>query len=80
MKRSVKRYNVIKSKFYINNPLDYGYEEVKLKSFNDITAAEWWIEDNLDKFIKPEEKENTCLQVIADFDDDKEYVLRSYTL
>lgn len=79
MLRKLKKYIVIKSKFYINNPRDYGYKEKKLKQFNNITDAKNWIDDNIAKYIKNSDK-NTCLQIIADYNDDKYYVIASYTL
>lgn len=78
--RSIKKYTVIKSKFYINSPLDYGYKESALKSFDNITDAEIWTENNIENCINKKEASDTCLQVIADFGDDKCYVLRTYTL
>lgn len=79
MIRKLKQYTVIKSKFYINDPLDYGYKEIKLKDFSNFTDAENWIDDNITKYIKSSDN-NTCLQIIADYNDDKCYVLASFTL
>ena len=78
--RSIKKYTVIKSKFYIKSPLDYGYKESVLKSFDNITDAEIWTENNIENYINKKEASDTCLQVIADFGDDKCCVLRTYTL
>lgn len=79
MNRQVKKYIVIKSKFYIKNAFDYGYKEKKLKQFCNITDAKNWINDNIAKYIKSSDN-NACLQVIADFNDEKCYVIASYTL
>lgn len=78
--RNIKKYIVIKSKFYIKSPLDYGYKENVLKSFDNITDAEIRATSNIEKHINKQEATNTCLQVIADFGDEKSYVLRTYTL
>lgn len=79
MIRKLKKYIVMKSEFYINNSCDYGYKEKKLKQFNNIADAENWINDNIAKHIKSSD-ENTCLQIIADYNDDRYYVIASYIL
>lgn len=79
MKRQVKNYMVIKSEFYIKNAFDYGYKEKKLKQFNCITDAENWINNNITKYIKSSDV-NTCLQIIANYGDDKCYVIASYEI
>lgn len=78
--RSIKKYIVIKSKFYIKSPLDYGYKESALKGFDNITDAEIRATNNIENYINKQEATNTCLQVIADFGDEKSYVLRTYTI
>lgn len=79
MVRKIKKYWVIKSTFYIKSPLDFGYKEEKIKHFSNLTDACWWAENNISKYIMKKDK-NTYLQVVADFGDNKNYVLSSYTL
>lgn len=78
--RNIKKYIVIKSKFYINSPLDYGYKKNVLKHFDNIDDAIARTTSNIEKHINKQEAANTWLQVIADFGDEKSYVLRTYTL
>lgn len=75
--RTTKNFKVVKSKFYINNPNDYGYYTEDIAEFNNQTDAEWFCEDNIERLCKDKE----CLEIQRCFnEDDKVYVIATYNL
>ena len=75
--RTIKCYKVVKDKFYINNPFDWGHKTKTIKIFDNITSAQWYCEDNVDRLCK-EPNESLELQQVFN-EDTKVYVLATYT-
>lgn len=78
MKRETKGFKVVKTTFILNEYFDYGLKEEHIETFDNITDAEAFCENNLTKYVKDL---HDTLEVQRVFNTDNVvYVERSYCL